>query len=120
MEVRIRNAKTVTELTPRNDEMAERGMKMEPLPELVYRRLNFPEGVPTEYDWTDPDDNMRRYGGGGIQRMTFDTWLAVKEQEEARGDGHIGPTGIGNLPRPKEHGGCECAVCRGNEWMLGA
>jgi len=108
----------VTELTPGNAEIAERASKMEPPPELVYRRLNFPERVPPEYDWTDPDENMRRYGGGGVQRMTYDRWVAVKEREEARGNGHVGPTGGGNLPRPKEHGGCECAVCQANAWML--
>ncbi len=114
VEVRIRNGKTMTELTPGNAEPAERGMKMEPPPELVYRRLNFPEGVPSEYGWTEPDENMRRYGGGGLQRMTFDTWMTIRGKEEARRDGHIGGTGKGNLPRPKEHGGCECRVCQEN------
>lgn len=111
VEVRIRNGRTVTELTPGNDRLVEKALKMDPLPELVYRRLNFPEGVPQEYDWTGPEENVRRYGGGGLQRMTFETWIIASRREEQNGTGHIGPVGKGNLPRPKEHGECECGVC---------
>ena len=92
---------------------------MKPEAELVYRRLNFPEGVPSEYDWTVPDDNVRRYGGGGVQRMTLATWRELSRIEEERGGGHINETGQGNLPRPREHGGCECALCIENERRLG-
>lgn len=91
---------------------------MEEEPDLVYRRLNFPEGVPLEYDWTGPDENLQRYGGIGIQRMTFQTWLEVIRREEAKDEGHIGPTGKGNVPRPKQRGGCDCEVCTANAWML--
>ncbi len=45
------------------------------------------------------------YGGAGIQRLTFATWKEVIAREAERGDGHAGPTGVGNLPRPKERGG---------------
>ena len=114
VEVRIRNGRTVTELTPANAQLRKQLEEMSERPELVYRRFNFPEGVPPEYEWTRPDDNMRRYGGGGLQRMTLDTWAALSKGEDSRGDGHVGETGVGNLPRPKEHGGCECAVCREN------
>ena len=37
--------------------------------------------------------------------MTFRTWQEVIAREAERGDGHAGPTGVGNLPRPKERGG---------------
>jgi hypothetical protein len=101
-------------LTPANDKLRKQVETMDPQAELVYRRLNFPEGVPKEYAWTGPDENMRRYGGGGVQRMTLETWLELSLSEELKGGGHIGPTGKGNLPRPKEHGGCECPSCRAN------
>lgn len=114
IEVRIRNGRTVTELYPGNEQLLQRARRMEPLPDLVYRRLNFPEGVPLEYDWTGADENMRKYGGVGVQRMEFTTWLEVTRKEQERADGHVGPTGRGNLPRPKERGGCECPVCRRN------
>ena len=47
-----------------------------------------------------------------------DAWLEVIEREKAAGDGHVGPTGVGNLPRPMSRGGCECAVCSGNRALL--
>jgi hypothetical protein len=37
--------------------------------------------------------------------MTFATWKDVIALEATRSDGHAGPTGVGNLPRPKERGG---------------
>jgi hypothetical protein len=62
------------------------------------------------------------HAGAGIQRMTFATWKDVIALEATRRDGHApqgcsekpsgpsrfvhaGPTGVGNLPRPKERGG---------------
>jgi hypothetical protein len=113
VEVRIRDGRTVTELYPGNAQLLEKAGKMDPPPELVYRRLNFPEGVPEEYLWSLPPDSedLREYGGLAIQRMTFETWNDIRLAEESRVDGHIGPTGKGNLPRPKEHGPCKCRVC---------
>ncbi len=84
---------------------------MDPPPEMVYRRLHFPDGVPEVYRWVTKNEMMQRYGGLGIQRMTVDTWLEVIKREEDRPDGHIGKTGVGNLPRPKEHGECDCPAC---------
>jgi hypothetical protein len=37
--------------------------------------------------------------------MTYETWLAVIEREKDTPGQHAGPTGVGNLPRPKERGG---------------
>lgn len=128
VEVTIEDGKTVTTLHPSNQNVIERGKKMWPRPDLVYRRLNFPHGVPPQYDWVGLDAVQRQYGGCGIQRMTTETWLQVIEREapEVLREGfrssiapeHIGPTGNGNLPRPKERGGCECAVCVANQVIL--
>lgn len=118
VEVRIRNGQTITELTPSNAALRKKAGSMDPKPELVYRRLHFPEGVPPEYNWTGPAENARKYGGGGIQRLWFETWLEVSKREEQRPGSHIGPTGEGNLPRPQEHGGCECPLCRANARRL--
>ena len=116
VEVRIRDGQTVTRLHPSNEQLIEDGKKMWPPPDLVYRRFHFPDGIPPEYRWTAPQDDTARLetGGAGIQRMTPDTWLEVIEREKLREDGHLGPTGIGNLPRPKERGGCDCPVCSRN------
>ena len=54
----------------------------------------------------------------GIQRMSVDTWLEVIDREKASGTGHVGPTGVGNLPRPMARGGCDCETCAGNRGLL--
>ena len=120
VEVRVEDGQTVTRLYPSNEQLIEDGKKMWPAPDLVYRRFHFPHGIPEEYRWTAPAEDAGRMetGGAGIQRMTPDTWLETIEREAQRGDGHVGPTGVGNLPRPKERGGCECDVCARNREML--
>jgi hypothetical protein len=121
-EVETQDGKTVTTLHPSNDALIAIGQKMLRPPELVYRRLNFPSGVPDEYNWTitdwetkELDPVKKRYGGTAIQRMTVDTWLEVIEEEKEDPAGHIGITGVGNMPRPEEHGGCDCPVCTRNK-----
>jgi hypothetical protein len=111
IEIEVENGQTVTKLYPSNEELIEEGKAMLPPPDLVYRRLNFPSGVPNEYHWASKNPEALQRGGTGIQRMTVDTWLELIEREEVEGNGHVGPTGVGNLPRPAEHGICECEVC---------
>jgi hypothetical protein len=118
VEVRIEDGKTVTTLYPSNAQLIEDGKKMYPPPDYVYRRINFPNGIPEEYYWVNQDPVARKLGGCGIQRMTPDTWLDVIEREEAGGTGHVGPTGVGNLPKPKDRGGCDCPVCTHNAVIL--
>lgn len=121
VEVRIENGKTVTRLYPSNKFLIERGQAMWPPPDLVYRRFNFPDGVPEEYRWVGLTPERAKLGGMGVQRMTPEIWAAVTEREgpeipregyqSSIVPGHLGPTGVGNLPRPEERGGCECVVC---------
>ena len=111
--------KTVTTQHPSNEILILNGQKKWPAPELVYRRMHFVHGVPHEYAWATSDERIRKSGGMGIQRMTVDTWLELIEKEKALGTGHILPCG-GNLPRPEERGGCDCAVCAGNRAILEA
>ncbi|MDQ2842167.1 MAG: hypothetical protein M3Y72_14230 [Acidobacteriota bacterium] len=118
IEVRIRDGKTVTRLYPPNEKLIKDGQKMLPPPEFVYRRLNFPDGVPHEYDWTGIPEEQRALGGCGLQRMTVETWLDVIDREKLLEDGHVGPTGVGNLPRPQEHGECSCRMCVWNQGIL--
>lgn len=120
IEVEVENGRAVTKLYPSNEELKKKAEAMEDKPDLVYRRMNFPQGVPPEYAWVAPPDDVERreLGGMGVQRMTLETWLHVIEREAARGTGHIGPTGVGNLPRPMERGGCDCRVCKQNRELL--
>lgn len=119
IEVRIVDGKTVTTLYPPNKQLVKDGKKIWPPPDVVYRRFHFPDGVPAEYYWTSPDDAERhQMGGCGIQRMSTGTWLEVIRREAHNRAGHLGPTGVGNLPRPKERGGCECLVCTLNQDLI--
>ncbi len=120
VEVTIEDGQTVTRLFPSNEDLIKRGQKMLPPPELVCRRLSFPHGVPAGYAWSSGDSTTRERGGMGIQRMDVDTWIEVIEREKAEGGGHLGPTGVGNLPRPMARGGCECEMCTGNRAILEA
>ncbi len=121
IEVRVRDGQTVTRLYPSNEELIKCGQRMLPPPEFVYRRINFPDGIPPEYNWAGPKNEIHRERGGcGLQRMTVDTWLNVIDGEKSREDGHIGPTGVGNLPRPQEHGPCACPTCTHNQAILDA
>ena len=55
VEITRENGVTRTELYPPNDVLLEEGRQMDPPPLLVYRRLNFLSGVPSEYGSTRPD-----------------------------------------------------------------
>ncbi|HTU46008.1 MAG TPA: hypothetical protein VMF91_13145 [Bryobacteraceae bacterium] len=119
VQITVEDGRTVTRLFPPNEKLIEQGQTMDPPPELVYRRLEFIGGIPPEYHWSSSSHPERfQTGGAGIQRMTADTWLEVIEREKASGTGHIGPTGVGNLPRPKERGGCDCEICTHNREIL--
>ena len=119
IEITVTDGQTRTRLFPPNDRLIEQGQAMLPPPQLVYRRLNFLNGVPEEYSWAISDPQTLANGGMGIQRMTVDTWLEVVEREKTNPSGHIGPCG-GNLPRPKQRGGCDCEVCTHNQAILDA
>ena len=113
VEIAVRDVKTVTLLFPSNEKLIKRAQEMDPQPDMVYRRLNFVNGVPVEYYWATKDAKRRQYGGHCIQRMTVEMWLAAMERERRLGDGHVGCVER-CLPRPKSRGGCECPVCAGN------
>jgi hypothetical protein len=110
VQIRIRDGKTDTKLYPPNETLLERKEKMDPPPNIVYRRLNFVDGVPPEYYWATNDVRRREFGGHGIQRMSVETWLQTIAEEKRRGTGHLGPCSD-PLPRPKERGGCDCPAC---------
>ena len=112
--IRVEDGKTITEKYPSDEELWREGERMDPPPSLVYRRLDFANGIPSEYHWTTRNPHYRQYGGCGIQRLSVERWLWVIKHEADTLDGHVGPTGVGNWPRPKERGGCECPVCSWN------
>ena len=110
IEIEIRDGLTVTTLYPSNEVLLKEAEEMDPPAEFVYRRLNFPHGVPSEYDWATDDPLRRARGGHGIQRMTFETWQEQVEREKVHGNEHLLPCHK-QLPRPEEHGPCDCPAC---------
>ncbi len=113
------SGETVTTLYPSNEVLMQKGQKLSPAPEMVYRRLNFIGPVPEAYAWTTDESSTRASGGMGIQRMSMEMWLAAIKKEKELGTGHLLPCG-GNLPRPEERGGCECPTCSTNRRILDA
>jgi hypothetical protein len=125
LEVTITDGLTTTTYIPTNEELLEEIETAieegEAEPQMVYRRMNFPDGVPPEYAWTNlhqpehceqtrsgvwcPLCQVAERGGHGIQRLTYPTWREVIEREQHTPGHHAGPTGVGNLPTPKERGG---------------
>ncbi len=121
LEITATDGLTKTEYIPTNEELLEELKKEGVIPKMVYRRMNFPNGIPPEYTWTNSHDPKTcpktlagewcepcapyLYAGAGIQRMTFDTWQQIIQREALAPGQHAGPTGTGNLPRPKERGG---------------
>lgn len=117
IEVRIVEGKAVTRLYPSNQDLIARGQRMLPPPEFVYRRINFPDGIPPEYDWVGViDEDHRQRGGCGIQRMTVNTWLEVIDREAQHAAGHLNP--VPNLPRAND--ACDCPTCRHNSAAFAA
>ena len=76
--------------------------------ELVYRRLNFINGVPPEYDWTTSDPRKLQFGGMGVQRLRVADWRALIKLEDG---GHLTPSDFA-MPRPESRGSCDCEACR--------
>jgi hypothetical protein len=91
VEVRKIENRPITQFHPSNDELEERLKTTQPTPQFVHRRIFFPEGVPSQYQWTRPRKSHVTNGGLAIQRMTVETWLSLREIE--RKTGHAVSTG---------------------------
>ncbi len=86
--VRVVDEKTVTTLSPSNEELLEQSKAMEPPPVRVYRMLHISPWAPEEYWWAQdlPGTSKSRE-----QVMKFDEWLQAMEREKETEGGHVGP-----------------------------
>ena len=66
VQVRVEEGRTVTKRYPVDEELLKEVQEMEPAPALVYRRLDFVDGIPEEYWWVTGDEQARQYGGAGF------------------------------------------------------
>jgi hypothetical protein len=84
------NAPARTLSFPTAEEIVAQAAQRSTPPLIVERAINFPEGVPVEYDWLNPNHLQRSAETWGVQRMTYSEWLELTELEKASGSGHIG------------------------------
>ena len=86
--VRVVDEKTVTTLSPSNEELLEQSKAMEPPPVRVFRMLHISPWAPEEYWWAQdlPGQSKSRE-----QVVKFDEWLQALEREKETEGGHVGP-----------------------------
>ncbi len=77
IEVMQKDGKTVTTFTPPNQEFERLRLEMDPPPDMIYRRLNFFNGIPEEYMWALPTPQLARWGGQFLQRILPEDWPAI-------------------------------------------
>ncbi len=109
IEIMIEKNRTVSTYYPSNEEVAQILRKMNPKPDLIYRRLNFVDGVPVEYNWTSPSPTFKQFGGMWVQRLLPQEWPHLMKRER-KSNGHA----LGARypqPRPEAWGPCPCPEC---------
>jgi hypothetical protein len=84
---------TLTEMTPSNDAILRQLDRKSPYPpEEIYRKFEFPQGIPPEYHcFTDREDYRRERGHTIEQWFSPDGWREIARREEALGTGHALP-----------------------------
>ena len=110
VEVRVVNGETVSTFYPTNEEFEKERLELDPPATLIYRRLNFVNGVPKEYAWTQPPPQVAQYGGHFLHRMKVEDWQHVLETERAQGNHRVVPS-QNPQTRPESLGPCPCAAC---------
>jgi hypothetical protein len=110
IEIERREGKTVTLFYPPNDEFEELRLKMDPPPDMIYRRLNFIHGVPPEYLWIGPTLEFQEYGGLFLQRITVAEWPEIFLLEKLNGNKFVISARFPQ-PRPEVLGPCPCPHC---------
>ncbi len=109
IEIRVEGGKAVSTFYPPNNELEQIRQKMDPKPELIYRRFNFVDGVPPEYYWVRGPSELLLYGGHWLQRVLPEEWLLLMAAELNR-SGHAAPARYPQ-PRPEAWGPCPCPAC---------
>ncbi len=87
--INIDNGAAAITLHPPNQQLISDASRMDPNPDIVYRRLEFPRGVPAEYPWVTTDPFARQHGGFIVQRIPFVDWLQLIELENGDPNGPL-------------------------------
>jgi hypothetical protein len=91
VEVEILEGRCQTSYYPTNQEMLEWAAKRPEKPLYMSRFIVFPDGVPSEYAWTNATPTQTTGTLHAVQKMSWERWLEVIEHEKSLGTGHIGP-----------------------------
>jgi hypothetical protein len=91
VEVEILEGRCKTSCYPTNEEILEWSAKRPDTPLYMSRFLVFPDGVPSEYAWTNATPTPTTGTLHAVQKMSWERWLEVIEHEKSLGTGHIGP-----------------------------
>ena len=110
IEVKRVNGQTVSKFFPTNAEFEKERLEMDPPPSLIYRRLNFVNGVPDEYSWTNPTPVVKIRGGHFLHRMLVEDWPEVMDAERREGNLHAFAS-PNPQHRPDAFGPCPCDAC---------
>jgi hypothetical protein len=91
--VNVTREGALTEFAPSNDAILRQLDRQSPHPpEEVYRKFEFPQGMPPEYHcFTDREDYRRERGHTIEQWLSLDAWRETARREEALGTGHALP-----------------------------
>ncbi len=110
IEIETVDGKTVVKYYPPNEQFEKERLDLDPPAQLIYRRIHFVNGVPAEYLWTDPPEQIRNHGGLILHRLTPDLWATVLSRE--RNQNHtqvLAPDYY--IKRPEAFGPCPCDRC---------
>lgn len=111
IEVRLVDDKFVSTFYPSNEELEKERLDMDPEPTMVYRRLNFVDGVPPIYKWCLPSAETKVRGGFFIHRMGAEEWPKIMRRERELGNRFVVQADR-PLGRPEAFGICPCEECR--------
>ncbi len=89
VEVKLTAAGCQTSYYPTNEQLVQAVAQREERPLFLKRWIHFPDGIPAEYDWTNPNELQQTIDITGTQTMTYARWLQAIEEEKATG--HVGP-----------------------------
>jgi hypothetical protein len=81
----------LTVVVPTNDEIKQTAASRPTPPQVVTRTLFFPNGVPSAYNWLQPNIVQGEFKTIGVQIMLYSDWLRLIEREQASATGHLGP-----------------------------
>ena len=91
VEIEVKDGRTITTCSPSNEQVMKDVAKRSERPLFLTRTLNFPRGIPPEYDWACHTDMQQTFPCIARQTVLYSQWLDVIEREKSTPGGHLGP-----------------------------